>query len=1047
MKKIEDLRILFQNPGSEYKTAPLWVWNADMTEEEIEKSLTELHNNGFGGAFVHPRPGMKITYLSDEFFYAWGKALETAKKLGMKLNIYDENSYPSGFGGGHVSAELPDCLSEAMRYKVYSAEEMNFEDEEIDWLSTDEIVKVYACEHSEKGMVFREDLTLLPRSMWKGKGTHYAVVTHLNSQTAGWLAGFADVDRLRPEVTETFLEKVYEKYAQNFQSDFGDTIQAIFTDEPSLPGSTVYGRGGEDSVPVNHWFLYEFQKRKGYDLIEYLPCLFEDWEGCSNEKIRHDYYECVLEIWTENFLIPIQKWCHEHNIAFTGHFMEDGWPKPYYCVVAPCVMSNYEYQDWPGIDLLLTDRLKNCSSEDQEISMIEVMSAAHQFGKDRVFCEAFGAGGYDSGLADYKRIADYLFVNGVNFINEHLTYTSYAGARKRDHPQSFDWRQPWWKEFGALNDYFGRVSALLSEGKSEERILVLNPTVTGFISPKNEDMSQLVFGEMAKQPDTRAFLELIHQLRAEQWDINLGDEYIIQRHGKVNDGKLEIVEQKYDVVILHGCIENMLRSTADILERFMEQGGQVISVGKAGDFINGEHCPELYDHIYANKNCTVFENGNTLLKYLNDNCSKYFTYQEKLPVGVESIRKVLDDGTEVYFITNHSKEDINTEICFNTNGLEEWNPWTMEMCLTGVKKDSVHVETKLDLKDGESKIFVCTKQHNDLLEEVALNVTINKARAGEITPEEIKIESKNTLPLEYCDIEIDGDVYCNYSTIAAGNIVYQKRGFGVNPWDNVVQYKDHTYRRNKFYTENSGFSVKYYFEVERSYQAQQLELAVEYGTRYKVLINGILLNEKKDEYYIDHLTNVYDISQAVKAGKNEVKLVADKFDVELEVEPVILLGDFGVHQENNRWMIGKADTLKMGSIVKQGYPFYAGAVLYESTIEYSGKEKVMLFISELEATAISVSVNDMQHFVANINGHKEIAISDYLKEGKNKICIRLCTSMKNLLGPHFDPSHPRNTAWPDMWKRAPKVGEPCAQEYDLIDYGLKQIVVKRLMKE
>lgn len=76
---MEHIRELFLNPGNQYRTAPLWVWNADMDEGEIEKSLTELKEHGFGGAFVHPRPGMKVTYLDDAYFKAWAKALATAR--------------------------------------------------------------------------------------------------------------------------------------------------------------------------------------------------------------------------------------------------------------------------------------------------------------------------------------------------------------------------------------------------------------------------------------------------------------------------------------------------------------------------------------------------------------------------------------------------------------------------------------------------------------------------------------------------------------------------------------------------------------------------------------------------------------------------------------------------------------------------------------------------------------------------------------------------------------------------------------------------------
>ena len=38
----------------------------------------------------------------------WKVALAEAKKLGIKIWIYDENSYPSGFAGGFVPKEMPE---------------------------------------------------------------------------------------------------------------------------------------------------------------------------------------------------------------------------------------------------------------------------------------------------------------------------------------------------------------------------------------------------------------------------------------------------------------------------------------------------------------------------------------------------------------------------------------------------------------------------------------------------------------------------------------------------------------------------------------------------------------------------------------------------------------------------------------------------------------------------------------------------------------------------------------------------------------------------
>ena len=57
---------------------------------------------GLGGAFIHPRPGMITEYMSDEWYSLYRYAVDKGKEMGLDIWIYDENSYPSGFAGGHV---------------------------------------------------------------------------------------------------------------------------------------------------------------------------------------------------------------------------------------------------------------------------------------------------------------------------------------------------------------------------------------------------------------------------------------------------------------------------------------------------------------------------------------------------------------------------------------------------------------------------------------------------------------------------------------------------------------------------------------------------------------------------------------------------------------------------------------------------------------------------------------------------------------------------------------------------------------------------------
>ncbi len=88
---------VFRDPGREYATAPLWVWNDRLTEEQVRGTMRDMALQQVRQVFVHPRPGLMTPYLSGEWFDLWRAALDEAERLDMNVWIYDENSYPSGF--------------------------------------------------------------------------------------------------------------------------------------------------------------------------------------------------------------------------------------------------------------------------------------------------------------------------------------------------------------------------------------------------------------------------------------------------------------------------------------------------------------------------------------------------------------------------------------------------------------------------------------------------------------------------------------------------------------------------------------------------------------------------------------------------------------------------------------------------------------------------------------------------------------------------------------------------------------------------------------
>ncbi|MCB0732773.1 MAG: hypothetical protein KDC88_17250, partial [Ignavibacteriae bacterium] len=111
LKDYKSLEEEFKYPSSEFRSVPLWDWNDKITEEGIAFQMEQFKDAGIGGVFVHPRPGLITEYLSEEWFHLFDYTVQKGKELGMNVWIYDENSYPSGFAGGHVPAEMPESYN------------------------------------------------------------------------------------------------------------------------------------------------------------------------------------------------------------------------------------------------------------------------------------------------------------------------------------------------------------------------------------------------------------------------------------------------------------------------------------------------------------------------------------------------------------------------------------------------------------------------------------------------------------------------------------------------------------------------------------------------------------------------------------------------------------------------------------------------------------------------------------------------------------------------------------------------------------------------
>ncbi|MDR2774495.1 MAG: hypothetical protein LBC19_07100, partial [Tannerella sp.] len=216
----ETLRAQFPEPSKEYKTAPLYVWNTKITRGLIDTTLTDLKEKGFGGVFVHPRPGLVTEYISDEWYELFRYALDKGKELDMNVWIYDENSYPSGFAGGHVPAEMPESYNQGDGLTLEKAD-----------MLPGNAAEFFICLKEEKG-VFVDIAGKLPEE--QGKQGKYYLFKKSYQRTSPWYGGFSYVDLLHKGVTQKFIEVTFRGYERVAGDEFGKHMPGWFTDEPNI---------------------------------------------------------------------------------------------------------------------------------------------------------------------------------------------------------------------------------------------------------------------------------------------------------------------------------------------------------------------------------------------------------------------------------------------------------------------------------------------------------------------------------------------------------------------------------------------------------------------------------------------------------------------------------------------------------------------------------------------------------------------------------------------------------------------------------------------
>jgi len=441
------------NPPREYSQAPFWFWNDDLSEQEIARQMDDFCAHGVYGFVIHPRAGLprSIGWMSERMIHFMRFAIEQAVKKDMWVVLYDEGMYPSGSSSGQVVAEDP-----AYRTRGLFA------------IDLDEVKPGNSRRGFQIGNdgkpVLSEDQHLVAIVERKKNGHRIAVVDRAIRPGYSLIRGLHFLeenpprrpdkkevpenmpplaDILNPDAVACFIRLVYQRYYDEFGEQFGKTIKAIFTDEPSFLGK----RGELGAVPGTRGILDHVNAWLGYDFTPYLPALWYKDEPDA-EKHRDDYNRALQARLEETYYSQISRWCENHRIALTGHPAD------------PDDIGHLRYFHIPGQDIVwrYIEPGKPSALESSQSTQAKCASSAMiHLGRRRNSNEYCGAYGHNFTFDEMKWLANWLLVRGCNLLYPHAFYYSVRGPRIDERPPDVGPNNVWWPEFKPFADATSRL--------------------------------------------------------------------------------------------------------------------------------------------------------------------------------------------------------------------------------------------------------------------------------------------------------------------------------------------------------------------------------------------------------------------------------------------------------------------------------------------------------------------------------------------------------------------------------------------------------------
>ncbi|MGB9586869.1 MAG: glycosylhydrolase-like jelly roll fold domain-containing protein [Armatimonadota bacterium] len=936
----------FRNPPAAYRPMPFWFWNGKLEIPRLEQQIADMHQKGIGGFFIHARFGLDTAYLSREWLDCVKASVKMAEKLGMEVWLYDEANFPSGLSDLKVTAK-PEFRAKFVDLTETSVAGPGIVDLAV---SPGEVLcaKAVLC---EQGRLTNYSVDLMesingdllnwnaPSGEWQVMVFVLQVLDAPNGKVFG-------VDYMNQDATQLFLETTHEVYARELDKYFGKTIKGFFVDEPTLlpwhHDISWYGLRPHTRVVAWSVRLAEQLEDKGLPASELLPHLFYTIDDTTPEK-RQAFYEHASRLYVESFFKPYREWCDKHNLLLTGHLLlEEGLycntifqadPVPALaCMHIPGtdhlgVSAEGPYGGWNHVPQMRT----NIQGEKL------VSSVSHLIANSRTLSETFGCAGWGLTLEDMKRITDWQYSIGINFLCPHALFYSVEGFRKADAPPSHNHNASW-PYYRFFADYAGRLSYMLSDGKHIAQVAVLYP-IREF-----QGVYEIGRENEADRGISDAFDSVCTVLPQISFDYDIIHPSLLDT-ANMDGGRLRIGNEEFDVLLLPTDVQN--DRVASRVREFESKGGCVIRMPKLANW-----------------------DLEALGKWLKDTLSMQIS-PDVIVVSADEVLSPIrclhrrKDELDIYFLTNTSNESQG----FSVSLRGEMNLTRLDLETGNVFPAAVVHEdgrTNLDcvLPPYGSTMFLSSQDEPSDIS-VAESASVHTIDLGDEW--QFSLEGPNCLLLDKWQFELRT---CNNTHRYTYRTSFEAEEV---PGNLLLLLDDIEYRSAFMGGMNITIQVN-----EQKWINPHFGTYIDYGLKTLDITSAVHTGANRITLTIFH-----------DAWTGEPKLITSTPK---------LLGDFEVVSISPGRIRRPAGKALIGSWTDQGYPFFSGTGSYSTffslptSVEY---DSVRLLIEEV-GDMFEVFVNDKP---AGVRPWRPWAldIDSLVHSGNNKLTIKVTNTMQNFL--------------------------------------------------